>query len=113
MAEQSIDINDETIAAEDERRLNKFKDEFGKYFIKDFVSFYYVVTEFLMMIDSRGKNMMFACYDADPDRDVGHWIPIFYDMDTMLGVDNSGVLRFAYDAEDDMPDTFNLSASYS
>ena len=113
LTEQSIDITDETIATEDERRLNKFKNEFSKYFIKDFVSFYYVVTEFLMMIDSRGKNMMFACYDADPDRDVGHWIPIFYDMDTMLGVDNSGVLRFAYDAEDDMPDTFNVSASYS
>jgi hypothetical protein len=43
----------------------------------------------------------------------GHWLPIFYDMDTMLGVDNSGNLRFSYDAEDDLPDTFNLTATYN
>lgn len=110
---QGIEATEENIETERTARLTKFTNEFNDYFLRDFVSFYYVLTEFLMMIDSRGKNMMFACYDADPDNNTGHWLPIFYDMDTMLGVDNSGNLRFSYDAEDDLPDTFNLTATYN
>lgn len=100
------------IQAESARRLEKFKKEFNDYFLKDFVTFYYIMTEFLVMMDSRGKNMMFACYDADPDNNVGHWLPIFYDMDTMLGLNNSGQIVYSYDVEDDNVNVFNLAATY-
>lgn len=102
----------ENIAAESAARLNKFNNELADYFNLDFLAFYYVLTETLMMIDSRGKNMMLACFDADPENNIGHWLPIFYDMDTMLGVDNSGNLRFEYSQEDTDKNTFNLATTY-
>ena len=111
-AGENIEINDDTIAVEREHRLRRFKNEFNDYFLKDFVTFYYILTEFLVMMDSRGKNMMFACYDADPDNNVGHWLPIFYDMDTMLGLNNSGRLVYSYDVEDDEANLYNLAATY-
>ena len=83
-----------------EYRLLKFKQQFYDYFRMDYTAFYYVLTEVLCMMDSRAKNMMFCTFDADPDRGTGHWFPIFYDMDTMLGVNNSGVLEFDYNVED-------------
>ena len=109
---KGIEATPEVIEAEREARLTKFKNEFDRYFIPDFVAFYYVITEFLLMIDSRAKNMMMACFDADPENNSGHWMPIFYDMDTMLGVDNSGNLRFPYSQEDTQLDTFNASGTY-
>ena len=32
------------------------------------------------------------------------WYPIFYDMDTMLGLNNTGFNKFSYDTEDDPAD---------
>ena len=95
------------------RRLAKFKAELSTYMNVDMTVFYYVVTEALVMIDSRAKNMMMCSYDVDMDAGTGHWFPIFYDMDTILGVDNKGILRFAYDTDDET-DTraFNAAANY-
>lgn len=109
---QGQEATEEAIAAERAARLNKFNTEFANYFVPDFMAFYYVITEFLLMIDSRAKNMMMACFDADPENNSGHWMPIFYDMDTMLGVDNSGNLRFPYSQEDTQLDTFNAAGTY-
>ena len=109
---QGIEPTAEAIEAERAARLDKFDLEFENYFLADFMAFYYVITEFLLMIDSRAKNMMMACFDADPENNTGHWLPIFYDMDTMLGVDNSGNLRFPYSQEDTQLDTFNASGTY-
>lgn len=106
------EINEGTIKTEQDQRLRVFTENFNDYFDKDFVTFYYILTEFLVMMDSRGKNMMFACYDADPDNNTGHWLPIFYDMDTMLGLNNSGQLIYSYDVEDDQANLYNLAATY-
>ena len=100
-----------------EYRLKKFQTEFDDYFVRDFVAFYYVLTETLLMVDSRAKNMMMACFDADPENPDpskrGHWMPWFYDMDTSLGVDNSGILKFPYDTDDDTENyAFNAKANY-
>lgn len=100
-----------------EYRLKKFQSEFDDYFVRDFVAFYYVLTETLLMVDSRAKNMMMACFDADPENPDpskrGHWMPWFYDMDTSLGVDNSGILKFPYDTDDDTENyAFNAKANY-
>ena len=75
-------------------RLAKFKDEFEQYFNKQFCLFYYILTLLLLMMDSRAKNMMLASWDETI------WYPIFYDMDTMLGVNNTGFNKFSFDTED-------------
>ena len=84
-----------------EYRLAKFKNEFTDYFDMTFTSVYYVLTDFLLMIDSRAKNMMIATWDNI------HWYPIFYDMDTMLGLNNYGYNKFSYDVEDTDPNIYN------
>ena len=86
-------------------RLAKFKAEFNNHFNKDFVLFYYVLTHVLLMIDSRAKNMMIATWDNE------HWFPIFYDMDTMLGLNNYGYNKFDYNVEDTAPNVYNGQAS--
>ena len=88
-----------------EYRLAKFKNEFEEHFNKNFVLFYYVLTHVLLMIDSRAKNMMIATWDNQ------HWYPIFYDMDTMLGLNNYGYNKFDYNVEDKDANVFNGQAS--
>ena len=110
--------------------LQRFHDEYWKYLDKDFTLSYYLITEALMMVDSRVKNMMIATWgrewryrladgtitkdkpskgqkvDDTPSGDnynayFGYiFYPIFYDMDTMLGLNNEGRLRFNYYDED-------------
>lgn len=86
-------------------RLAKFTYEFEDHFNKNFVLFYYVLTHVLLMIDSRAKNMMMATWDNQ------HWYPIFYDMDTMLGLNNYGYNKFDYNVEDKDANVFNGQAS--
>lgn len=88
-----------------EYRLAKFTNEFEDHFNKNFVLFYYVLTHVLLMIDSRAKNMMIATWDNQ------HWYPIFYDMDTMLGLNNYGYNKFDYNVEDKDANVFNGQAS--
>ena len=57
------------------------------------------------MIDSRAKNMMMATWD-----DI-HWYPIFYDMDTMLGLNNYGYNKFNYTAIDTEKNLYNSENS--
>lgn len=75
-------------------RLAKFKNEFETYFEKSPTLFYYLYTEVFLMIDSRAKNMFLTTYDGT------HWLPIPYDFDTAIGINNEGVLVFDYDLED-------------
>lgn len=82
-------------------RLAKFKKEFDEYLNKDFTAFYYILTHVLLMIDSRAKNMMIATWDNKI------WFPIFYDMDTMLGLNNYGYNKYNYDVEDTADNVYN------
>lgn len=75
-------------------RLEKFKTEFEDYFIKGPTLFYYLFTEIFLMVDSRAKNLFPSTYDGI------HWLPLPYDMDTALGINNEGALVFDYDLED-------------
>lgn len=81
-------------AADKAARLAKFKNEFETYFVKSACLFYYLFTEVFLMIDSRAKNMFLTTYDGT------HWLPLPYDMDTAIGINNEGVLVFDYDLED-------------
>lgn len=61
-------------------RLQKFKDEFDQYLIKEPWIFHYVMTEVFLMVDNRAKNMFLTTFDGN------HWFPIPYDWDTAIGM---------------------------
>ena len=104
--ENAITIGSQTYLTDSkDYRLAKFKSEFDQYLDLDFTCFYYVLTHVLLMIDSRAKNLMMATWD-----DL-HWYPIFYDMDTMLGLNNYGYNKYHYDVEDTDPNVYNGQAS--
>ena len=89
-------------------RLSKFKTELEEHFNVHFVLMYYLLTDVLGMIDSRTKNMFWATWgerhenhlDSATDNNV-IWYPIFYDMDTMLGLSNAGKMDIPYNVEYD------------
>lgn len=94
------------------KSLQEFKDHYQEYLNKDFLLTYYVLTEALLMVDSRVKNMMIATWGPEKLPDGTYtknhiFYPIFYDMDTMLGLDNAGKERFSYADMDDNPDIYN------
>ena len=45
------------------------------------------------MVDSRAKNMFLNLYTD------GLWYPVFYDLDTAIGLNNEGVNDFNFDIE--------------
>lgn len=73
---------------------DKFKAEVENWFDLDFLLFYYLFTEIFAMVDQRAKNMMFYYCAKD-----GKWRPIFYDNDTILGLNNEGAIAFSYNVE--------------
>lgn len=107
----------------------EFKENYWKYLDEDFTLAYYVITEALLMADSRVKNMMIATWGpewryrnrrtgevikkkpedmTDYDSYFGYiWYPIFYDMDTMMGLDNVGDPTKNYFDEDTLKGVFN------
>lgn len=84
------------VSSEEEKvaRLQKFKNEFEDYFIKDAMLFYYLFTELFLMVDSRAKNFFATTFDGI------HWFGMPYDFDTAVGINNEGKLAFDYDLED-------------
>lgn len=88
-------------------RLSKFKTEFDQHWDKAYCLFYFVLTEFLLLYDSRQKNMMIASWGPRTQTISGTnvipgnyiWYPIFYDMDTQLGINNSGQVYWDYDVD--------------
>ena len=98
--------------------IKRFKDEYQRYLDKDFLLAYYLITEVLLMADSRVKNMMIATWgpehrewvdsDGNTQSHFGYiFYPIFYDMDTMLGLDNIGYVNKMYYDEDTVEDVYN------
>lgn len=89
-------------------RLAKFKKEFEDWFELEPTLFYYLFTELFVMIDSRAKNLMITTYDGKK------WLPLPYDMDTAIGIDNDGYLdlsKYNYDTTANKWDQIELSAT--
>lgn len=95
-----------------------FRKEYRRYLDTEFLLAYYIITEALLMADSRVKNMMIATWGKehrtwkDDDGEEHNtfdyvWYPIFYDMDTMLGLDNIGYVNKHYYDEDTAEDVYN------
>lgn len=92
-------------------RLAKFRTELPKHFNVDYCAIYYVLTELLLCYDSRGKNMMLATWGP---KEVGGdyiWYPIFYDIDTQLGLNNIGATLWDYDTDASKDGTFSTPSS--
>lgn len=92
-------------------RLNKFKAEFENWFDKEYCSVYYVMTELLLCYDSRGKNVMLATYGPHEKGGNYIWYPIFYDIDTQLGLNNIGATLWDYDTDATADLTFSTPSS--
>lgn len=76
----------------------KFKAETAEHFNKDFLLFYYLATELVGSVDQRAKNMMLASW-GNEGSGAFKWYPIFYDSDTILGLNNEGLNVFGYNIE--------------
>ena len=94
-----------------EYRAAKFTNEFEDHFDPEYVATYFVMTEVMECYDSRGKNCMMASWG--PHKAGGHyiWYPIFYDIDTQLGINNTGIPSFEYNV--DATEAGNYSTSDS
>lgn len=94
-------------------RLTKFKNELPEHFNEHYCLMYFLLMEMLGMIDSSTKNMFWATWgerhDNHKQKDengkykdkVVIWYPIFYDMDTMMGINNVGEMTIPYNVEFD------------
>ena len=70
-----------------------FKDELEQYFDKEYLLKYFLQAHVFSMVDNLGKNMMFNSWDGQI------WYPQFYDLDTQLGLDNTGYVEFYSDVD--------------
>ena len=82
-----------------------FKDNFEKYFNKQYVLRYYLFVLVFGAVDSLGKNMKLATWDGLT------WYPQVYDADTTVGLDNTGFLKFDMDIEMGDENVFNTTGS--
>lgn len=73
--------------------IEKFKTEFDEHFDKKTIIFYYIITLVFGMVDQRAKNQFLTFYVG------GKWIFIFYDNDTVFGINNEGAIQFSYNIE--------------
>ena len=81
-----------------------FITEFETYFDKESVIRYYIVVMVLGLVDSLGKNMKLVTFDGVK------WYLDFYDMDTAMGLDNTGAFKYDVDIEVTV-DEFNTADS--
>lgn len=94
-----------------EYRLAKFKNEITDHFNIEYLITYFVITEVLECYDSRGKNAMFASWGPQKSGGDYIWYPIFYDMDTQLGINNTGIPSFEYNIDATEDGTFSTNDS--
>ncbi|GEM_PF-332317 len=78
---------------------SKFKSECAGHFNVDNLLSYYLLSEFFGAVDQRAKNMMMASWGNEGSGDYKYYF-IFYDNDTVLGINNEGVNAFSYSIED-------------
>ena len=79
-----------------EYRNAKFVNDLSKHFNVEYLVTYFVMTEVFECYDSRGKNAMFASWGPQQEGGDYIWYPCFYDIDTQLGINNTGIPSFEY-----------------
>ena len=71
----------------------KFKAEYSQYFDKDMLVLYALLTLVFGMTDQRAKNMFLTRYRGKL------WLFILYDNDTLLPINNEGLIALLYNVE--------------
>ena len=94
-----------------EYRNAKFTNELAQHFDLQYCLVYFVMTETLLLYDSRGKNCMMASWGPHTEGGDYIWYPIFYDADTQLGINNTGIPSFDYSENATIDGTFSTSDS--
>ena len=94
-----------------EYRNDKFKAELKNHFDIEYLSTYFVMTEVFECYDSRGKNCMMASWGPLKEGGEYIWYPIFYDLDTQLGINNTGIPSFTYSVDASEAGNFSTSDS--
>lgn len=92
-------------------RTEKFRNEFELHLDKHYCAVYFIATELLLCYDSRGKNMMMSSWGPHKAGGEYIWYPIFYDIDTQLGLNNSGAYLWDYDADVTLDGLFSTPGS--
>lgn len=70
-----------------------FREMISEHFNKEYLFRYFLTVLMIGAVDSLGKNMKIMTIDGQV------WYPTFYDLDTVLGIDNSGYLTIEPDVE--------------
>lgn len=84
----SLNILDENLTEAEKAAMDaRFVAEYQQYFHKEALLSYDLIREGLLCADQGAKNMMWAFFD-------GLCYPIFYDNDTILGLNNEGRNQF-------------------
>ena len=94
-----------------EYRTAKFVNELTQHFDPEYLATYFVMTEVFECYDSRGKNCMMASWGPQKAGGEYIWYPIFYDIDTQLGINNTGIPSFEFNV--DATEAGNYSTSDS
>lgn len=94
-----------------EYRLMKFQYELPLHFNIEYMATYFVMTEVFECYDSRGKNCMMASWGPQKEGGEYIWYPIFYDIDTQLGINNTGIPSFEYNVDATIDGNFSTSDS--
>lgn len=94
-----------------EYRNAKFVNDLAKHFNIEYLVTYFVLTEVFECYDSRGKNAMFASWGPQEENGEYIWYPIFYDIDTQLGINNTGIPSFEYYVDATENGTFSTNDS--
>ena len=94
-----------------EYRVDKFVYELKEHFDIDYLATYFVMTEVFECYDSRGKNCMMASWGPLKEGGDYIWYPIFYDIDTQLGINNTGIPSFEYSVDATEAGNFSTSDS--
>lgn len=70
----------------------KFKAEAYKHFNLHFLCTYPAIAEVITDMDGLAKNMHIACWNVGDENEI--WYPIFYDIDSIIMLDNEGHRKF-------------------
>ncbi len=94
-----------------EYRAAKFVNEFTKHLDPEYAAAYFVMTEVMECYDSRGKNCMMASWGPHEEGGDYIWYPVFYDIDTQLGINNTGIPSFTFNVDATEANNFSTSDS--
>ena len=99
------------VLTNDYNKLNEFASELHLYFNVNSLLKYFILTKWFGAVDQRIKNCMLAIWcdptavnNTNPEYPTGHMRAyyIFYDNDTILGVDNAGSLTQDWDIDENV-----------